>query len=556
MVARLSAKLVAVLITVFAQFAWSQTSPYVAYDFDGYLPDSGPDTFQVFRSNLHKAKLSQAFAHAGTGSIHFVDPAGDGDFVEFQGYFEEQSQGHLSFGFSVLLTDRDNAFSAALTGTKKYQHHPEGLNFWMIYDGDWLRSYSNSIPKKIIQLETFQWYTVLADIDFDANTYDVSVSDESGNVLYREKSLALAPGRHDHHSVKEFSIVGDISDQLASDFFIDSVYIASSTHPKPTEWVAPGRRSLFVERWNKFQSNVVGRLRCLPAISLEDFGIDHEALGEIFQSNEMDDLLRLTSDQYRFTERDTEELHPKLQALAHWRHACQLLERGEDVASMRASMEASLDLVSDAYIYQLSDIVIRAPDLAAVDLIVEMGHLRDGDLRSEIAMAMLARQLKLDEDRVYFQAPDLSSATQQILFDLERHEKPTTLGDPTQLAIEQLKAFMPDDWRNWLHWAVVTEFQYMALVGSEDYTSARQLAADVSTFLEEMNIGNPLWRERVGDMALLLGEPEMALQQYEAITIERSSSRIDLKSADVHHLLGNKEKERDLRESVYRNFQN
>ena len=61
-----------------------------------------------------------------------------------------------------------------------------------------------------------------------------------------------------------------------------------------------------------------------------------------------------------------------------------------------------------------------------------------------------------------------------------------------------------------------------------------------------------LYDSLAGDQAFFAGDHPLALQLYNHLMADESRSvRLMLKLADVHHQLGNFERERQLREAVY-----
>lgn len=556
MAARIPAKLVALLTLLMAgSAAIGQDQPLVEYNFDGNLLESGPDTFQVFKNNHNKAALSHELAHSGDASIHLTDPPDDQDFVEFQGYFASQNSGVLSLEFSFLLADADSVFNMALTGEEKYRLHKHGINFWLFYDGEWLRSYSNSIPVKLLQPEPFRWYTVQARLDFRNASYDLHIVDEYQQTAYAGQALIFAPGRHPQHSVTEFSFVGDIQDIHPSDFFIDSFQLSTSNETTPTRLVAPGRKKLFVDYWNEYQARVQGHLQCLPAIDLDDLGIDDEDLASIFSRGEMDKLLELTAGKTFPPTNDTKKLHPKLQALAHWRQSCILLENTATSGSASQSIDRALEIAPHAYIYQLSDIIIKSAGLSPAELLLRMSALRNGDIRTEIALAMMAsryRNTTLPAGQFY--PPDLSAEPGSELGELDPSIRSTLVVNNTELAVQRLQHFMPETWEAFHAWHVAMEFQFLGLLGRGDYLEAQALAERVTGTLQTLELPAYLWQERSADIALLLHQPQHAIEYYEAIRSITSLRRVDLKLSDAYYMLGDYDSEKDLRESIYLNF--
>ncbi len=553
MAGRLSAQLVILVLVVASCNVFGKSSVLVHYNFDDQLLQPGPDTYRVFKKGGSKVAISYDIAQSGAAALHFSERAFDDDFVEFQGVFPPQTSGRLSVEFGFLITDQEGVFNFALVGANKYRLGPNGINFWLLYDGEWLRSYSNSIPIKVFQPQTFQWYTVRADLDLDRQSYSLRLIDERGAVVFSQLDLILAPGRHPMHGVLEYSFVGDIYDRQPTDLLIDNFSVTTSNNVVPEPLIAPGRKQLFVDRWKTYQEGALSKLQCLPAKDLNDFSIGIEDLVEILHTSQMEVLLGLTGDAPPIFASDSKKLHPALRALQYWRKSCALLS-ADNPAAAETQIDRALAIAPNAFIFQLTRIIIRASDLSVADVFVDISNLDQEDMRKDIALAMVMFHQRAAGKEGQLEFPLLSDDLTDGLQALTVEHRREIAKPETALVVERLKPFMPDEWEAYLSWYLALEQQYFQLLGAGDYQQAGQFADEVAERFTALALPAGLWRERAGDAALLQNLPELALQHYQVVNQEELRYGIELKLSDVYFLLGDFDKERHFRESVYTNF--
>jgi len=183
-----------------------------------------------------------------------------------------------------------------------------------------------------------------------------------------------------------------------------------------------------------------------------------------------------------------------------------------------------------------------------------MSELRTWDVRSEVALAMLAARHALDSPGDNSYTPDLSAVFSQRLLELDDAQKRDLADHPGGLAIQQLAAFMPQDWENYHAWSVSMEMSYLSLLGRGEYEQAQHFAQAMTGAMRELALPGDIWRERSGDTALLLHQPQAAIEHYDSVDSPASRGRVTLKLADAYFLLDDHAQERVLRESIYRNF--
>jgi hypothetical protein len=527
-----------------------------SYNFDSDLLDSGPDTYQVFRKLQEKAKISQTFASSGYASAHLSDQAGDKEFVEFLSYFEEQRSGVIRFRASFLIVDGSTILNMALAGKDGFIASSSGIGFWLFYRDGWLRHVSDSIPKKAVMLNAMEWYTADAVIDLDNSLYHLRIIDEQGKTLFGAADQPMASGAAPQHSINMFSITGDIADLLPSDFYLDDLIITTDNNTKAKPFVAPGRRQFFVEQWQGIYRQVQGKLRCLPARDLEDFGIDVDTFSRLTDDGKLDllfDMTRPDADLRRI--RGWEETD-ELIAIAAWQQGCDALENGE-VASARSLLERAAQLQPKAYIFQLNRLIAQAkkgnyPELSGQ--IWSLPH-RASDIRSSLALAMLA-----------FHAGDhesAASAASSQVRDALAHLKTSQVDGLRRLGVRQtnrdyiqeMQRYMPQEWKESLQWLVAIEQHYYAALWIGNSSEAYEIATAMTEKLRSHKIKPGIWIERQGDAAFFMGNTQLALQHYQSMgRPEQLGSSVKQKMSDAYHQLGNREEEKRLRELFYKGF--
>lgn len=508
----------------------------VSYNFDADVLESGPDTYQIFRHKNSKAEISESYARTGYASAHLLDEPNDHDFVEFQGYFAEQKSGFINCHFSFLITNTNTIFHMALVGKDRYALSPLGLNFWLTYDNGWLKHKSDGIPKKIFQPSTYVWYTVDATLDLSKGLYNLRITDESGRVQTQLENQLFASGISASYSLQEFSFVGDLKDLASTDVYLDDFKISSSHTFLQTQLKAPGRKKYFVEMWDDYHKQLVGRLKCIAVKNIEDFGIYNDEYGRLVKNNKLDVLMKLAQLQDGIGNGIAIPDDPDLIAVTFWANACHALNE-KDFSKAMAYINKAIAAKPNAYMYQLTELLIdSANDVDFYDLSARLdvlSHEKD-DMRNQIAMAMMAFHAKK------YSAADLAVGT-TAFEDMDKFRK-MPLVDLRQLLNTHSK------------WGAVEQY-YFAALWQQSYAQAYTVAEDMLTIFKKANIASYVWLERRGDAAFFEGDYRNALAAYdEVIKANQNSDGVLLKTADIYHIQGDAIKERVIREKIYRNF--
>lgn len=251
-----SRRLTAVLIALIASLAVASEvaaddeknfSTLAEYGFEGRLPDAGPDTFRVFELARGRVTAVDWVRFRGARSVEIRDVALDGDFPELQGYFEARRTGQLVLHFAFLTATPNELWNAALAGPSGFSLEPDGLALWLGGRDGWLVHVSDSIPKRIVEIEPFTWYLVDVFYDVAKGRYDLAVRKEGGALL---ASLGDQPNvtRRPGTAVDKFSFIGDRGEDLSNVvYYVDDLVIGAEERLAKPKLVAPGRRALFLE---------------------------------------------------------------------------------------------------------------------------------------------------------------------------------------------------------------------------------------------------------------------------------------------------------------------
>lgn len=526
-----------------------------SYNFDYDVLESGPDTYQIFRHENAKAEISTDYASGGYASAHLTDAANDGDFVEFQGYFPEQVAGSVRFRFKFLIANQINLFNVAVVGKERYKLSSMGINFWLIYQDGWLRQQSDSIPKKLFQPNLYEWYGVDALLDMNKGSYSLRIARESGETAVLVENQPFATGIGKRTSLKEYSFVGDLDDMQPADFYIDDVSVTTTNATQLPKMTAPGRRKYFFEIWNDYHRQLQGKLQCLPAINLEDFGIYGREYASLATNGQLETLYQLARAEPVVVKSDAWKSSADLSAIVDWTKACAALDE-EKLVQAQTYIAKALEKKPSAYIFQLTSLIIDAAKATDASKLYDRAYSlpqRGNDVRNQIVLAMIAFHVQQYRNASHEQ--DLQAAlvgldklTSQDLSQLQ------TLGihPINNDYMDRLRRFMPEGWEKYSKWMLMLEQQYYSYLWREDYRDATALATRVTKKFTSLSVDPGIWRERQADGAFLNNDLETALDLYNLQAPKSLGSQ--LKMADLYHMQGDLASEKSLRESIYRNF--
>jgi hypothetical protein len=525
----------------------------VAYDFDHALAEVGPDTYQIFKYNDGKVGLSQAYKYSGWRSLKIQDVAGDGGFPELQGYFNTVTSDKLHFHFAFMVVEINERFNIALAGKSHFRLKKHGIGFWLDNEAGYLRHYVAGEPVELFPLEPFVWYQLDLVYDVDPGRYALKIENEYGQRLV---DLDASPNAVDMpgSTLNMFSFIGDLEDQQNASYYVDDVMLYSQQSSAQADFVAPGRRKLFVDIWNDYHQSLYGKIQCLPAVQSMDVGIDFDVFTDLMAANHYDTLTKLLANQR--VEPGDWQTNPYLQAIDLWRSGCTSLSKKNWQQAIAEFSEAS-QLTGSARIYRLSLALAYAGagDYARSDALlasIQSEWINEPRLSVAYAMVGIARN-------------DLDSATQwlsQSALTAWQEDGPEVFEGLysdfiNANLIAKLQLFDPDNWPELLEQAVITEQYYFAQLWQKNYYEAYRYARNMTARLQELGFVSAKWQERTADAAFYNHDYEEAIVYYQAALNNDDACYCNyLKLADIFHLKGDSTREREYREMIYGNFEN
>lgn len=524
----------------------------VGYNFDDALVDVGPDTFQIFKHTHGKVGLSQAYKFSGSRSLKIQDVASDGGFPELQGYFKTVSEGNLYFHFAFMLADINERFNIALAGKSHFLLINHGIGFWLDNDEGYLRHYVDHEPIKLFPLQPFVWYQLDLNYHISEGRYDLSIANEYGEQLVdlvKQKNAVNQPGS----TVNKFSFIGDLEDQQNASYYVDDVMLYSQQALSQNEFVAPGRRKLFVDAWDEYHKKLYGKIQCLPGVQSIDFAIDIDVFNTLLVNNYYDILNRLLENQV--VEPGSWQNNNYLNAIYLWQQGCSNLQR-QDWQQAINDFDNAIELVSGARLYPLSLALAYAGagDFERADLLlasIQSEWINDQRLSVAYAMVGISRKDLYSAKQWLAQSALAASQGEGLEILKVLHGK---IIDKNM--ITQLKRYDPERWPQYLQQAVIAEQYYFALLWEKNYQDAFYYARDILAKLQDLDIESSKWRERAGDAAFYSAAYDEAITYYQsALDVEGACNCNYLKLADIYHITGDSMREREYREKIYGRFE-
>ena len=513
-------------------------SVLASYSFDDDVA-TGPDTFAVWQGARHtkggrgRVSLSGAFHVSGHRSVELRDVPGDGDFPELQGYFPARTSGRLYFHFAFLVTDPKEELNVALAGPRGFQLEKDGISFWLGTREGRLVHYSDSIPKKLFVPEAFTWYSADVAYDLASGTYDLVIRAEGNDQalvsLRRQPNAVRAPAS----AIDKFSFVGaPFTDRSSVVYYVDDVVIATDEAVARSQFVAPGRRKLFIDSFVEYQILLRARPQCLPPLDPGDLGFTPDDLAEVEAAGFSDAIVKLLAGKRMprpaSRERGGETWRRALDAAYEWSEGCTALEAGDAPLALALFDRAAAE-VPGARLYPLSA-ALALTALKRIDEADERLALLSewrNDPRYAVASAYvgLARN---DLDRALEWLRDPAAAA----VDKEARTLPARLVEP-----------------------LVTEQYYYVLLWKGAYDDARDYGLRMAERADRLRSPAGAWRVRAADASFYRRDVAEARELYRA-ALEGEKDfgalrEIYLRLADLAFLDGDLGEERRLREHYY-----
>lgn len=226
-----------------------EASPILAfYDFETESP-SGPDTFRLFEHSRGKVALRDTFQVHGRHALELREGRGDGCFSEFLAFFELRRTGRLLIQFHLLVVDPEDTWNVALAGPAWFTHMvADGHAFWLASrDGAWSHNTAGRWEMLFAPVP-FTWYQVEVLYDPVRGRYDLRIFEEGVEApvverLEQRNTAGAAPS-----AIAYFSLIGDLEDLGEAVVYMDDLVIAADPAVRLAPFVAPGRRTYFVDR--------------------------------------------------------------------------------------------------------------------------------------------------------------------------------------------------------------------------------------------------------------------------------------------------------------------
>ncbi|MCB1037664.1 MAG: hypothetical protein KDD47_27780, partial [Acidobacteria bacterium] len=187
----------------------------VSYGFDEEVP-TGPDTLRIYQNARGHVVLSRTFPWSGSSSVELKDVPGDGDFPELQGFFPKVSDGVLFLHFALMVPDAGEELNIALAGPRGFRLGRDGIAFWLSTRDGWLVHTSDSIPRRLFEVQPFTWYGITVEYRVEAGRYDLSVAREGEEKPFLERSDQPNAASQPRSAVHLFSFIGDNGDDRSA----------------------------------------------------------------------------------------------------------------------------------------------------------------------------------------------------------------------------------------------------------------------------------------------------------------------------------------------------
>jgi hypothetical protein len=523
-------------------------SVYINYNFESIEIDSGPDTFELFEASTSEVSLSSRFAFRGRHSLHIQDYVENSSFPEFQGYFPEVNGGTIEIGFALMTPTPSESFNIALAGSNHFSMTKDGIGFWLFNDSGSLRHMSDSIPKRLFDLTAFKWYWFEIVLDVSRGKYSLIVSDDYGAVI-----INLDQQKHPTNVKKsgldKYSFAGDLNDRGNANLYIDEFVLRTDYADSPEPLLAPGRRSLFVDQWNKYHKQIENLDVCLAPQLPYDFINIYNTVGLKNLQENVDVLKILLSSPSEKTLVEFTHENKLMNGVSKWALGCLNLKTGDYYQAIK-NFEAAQTIIGVSPATQMGLAIVYAnakheyganavvangiqawPDDARwFVLSAALGFISGRAEDSEAAISAMANSFKLS-----------SKEAKALLEDFGWLNEP---------AVTNLKS--SEVWNKEVEDLVVAEQYYFSLLWQDRYNEAQNYADDVNRLLRKHRISSPIWLERAGDAALFAKDFSSAEREYKKALKAREYSLSSLmKLADVYFLQGRVDDERDIRESIF-----
>lgn len=533
--------LVAVLATL-VRVAAADTV-LVNYGFDGTLP-AAEDGFYLFENSRGHVEPTAKVKFSGYRSLELQEAPLDHDFVELQGIVAPIESGNVLFHFALLVRNPDEELNIAVAGPAHFTMRQDGIAFWLKSLGGVLFTETDSVPKRLFQIEKDTWYVVDAVLRVTEGTYDLRIL-KSGVSKPVVLLKSLPNATHTPRSkVSKISFIGDLDDRSGVHYFVDDVELrllsrpldlslptpahgnssgTVSSQPIPGEASrgfiesgTPSSRTMgYFDEYLEVKRLEFSNPECLPATSLRDFGVTREALAnDSVLRDEIRRAVRLKASDLGSAAAFT---NAGAQSVLLWRRGCLALA-GSDLAMAARNISKSLALAPDSAISRAAFVVVLSAQEKRLEAERELLSLYPrwaNDARLAVLVGILSA--------TWSNYDDAREALSGIAEQVAEPEAPQLIanllcGDHHGFA--DLQAAFGNDWKQALDDLYIAQSYFYALLFTSRYDDATAFAEKLVSRYAAIPGAARAWTEREADALVLAGHGSSARQRYEAIVKE------------------------------------
>lgn len=563
MVRRVQIKsLILFFLLTLISYGYNESDILVSYSFDDDNIDTGPDTFTIFEHAKGCVDLSHSYRFSGYNSVQISDVIGDNEFPELQGYFPTRKSGKLYIHFAFLTTDNEDLLNIALAGPKFFNLTKDGIGFWLKTKNGYLYHVSDSMPKKLIPINDYRWYSVDVTYDIELGTYDLEIREENYYTTLVDLKGQKNATNNPNSVVNTFSFVTDpFTNSSALTYYVDDIIISLDEQILKKDFVAPGRKKFFVDMWDEYKYKLRKKTGCLPAVHPSDFGLDEDDISALQESGLLEYIKDIPNGkpfpkkQAAFVPAEQLDI---LTGVYEWSVGCRLLR--EDKSSQALEH------------FRIAQQKLRNPPIVNISTALVLARLKKWDEANDIMRNLYfdgADDLRIDAAQalIGMTRNDLGKAEEWLQIPAENVSKDfggetknitvnrIWAGEIDRDVFNNLKRYMPEDWEQFYKQAFITEQYYYALLWQERNTEAMEFSRRMIERLNFLGAPTKIWEQRLADAAFYAKDYDTAKNFYEKILRENLSNRVKRelleKLSDLYFLTGDYDKERLYREKIY-----